>query len=187
MKILQLANKFPYPAKDGGSIATLSMSTTFASLGNETSILAMNTSKHYFPLEDLPESLSGTVEFFATPVNTSISPVKLLQNFLFSRKPYNAIRFISPDFEKRLEALLQEHTYDIIQLEGATTSAVLIALDRQEKGQGELSAIQEVHRDYGIEVFSIITMADLIDYLAGESSFGQHLAAMEDYRSQYGV
>ncbi len=76
---------------------------------------------------------------------------------------------------------------DIIQLEGATTSAVLIALDRQEKGQGELSAIQEVHRDYGIEVFSIITMADLIDYLAGESSFGQHLAAMEDYRSQYGV
>ena len=76
---------------------------------------------------------------------------------------------------------------DIIQAEGATTSAVLIALDRQEKGQGELSAIQEVHRDYGIAVFSIITMADLIDYLEGDDSFGQHLAAMEGYRSQYGV
>jgi len=76
---------------------------------------------------------------------------------------------------------------DIIQAEGAITSAVLIALDRQEKGQGELSAIQEVRHDYGIEVFSIITMADLIDYLAGESSFGQDLVAMEGYRSQYGV
>ncbi len=76
---------------------------------------------------------------------------------------------------------------DIIQAEGAKTSAVLIALDRQEKGRGELSAIQEVNRDYGIDVFSIITMADLIDYLAGQSSFGQHLAAMEDYRSQYGI
>ena len=76
---------------------------------------------------------------------------------------------------------------DIIQAEGATTSAVLIALDRQEKGQGELSAIQKVRRDYGIEVFSIITMADLIDYLVGDDSLGQHLAAMEDYRQVYGI
>ena len=76
---------------------------------------------------------------------------------------------------------------DIIKAEGASTSAVLIALDRQEKGKGELSAIQEVNRDYGIEVFSIITMVDLIDYLAGDESFGEHLGAMEAYRQQYGV
>ncbi len=76
---------------------------------------------------------------------------------------------------------------DIIQAEGATTSAVLIALDRQEKGKSDLSAIQEVNRDYGIDVFSIITMADLIDYLEGDSSFGQHLDAMRAYRSEYGV
>ena len=76
---------------------------------------------------------------------------------------------------------------DIIQAEGAKTSAVLIALDRQEKGKGDLSAIQEVNRDYGIDVFSIITMADLIDYLEGDDSFGEHLGAMRNYRSQYGV
>jgi orotate phosphoribosyltransferase len=76
---------------------------------------------------------------------------------------------------------------DIIQAAGATTSAVLIALDRQEKGKTELSAIQEVKRDYGIDVFSIITMADLIDYLASDDSFAEYLAAMEDYRSQYGI
>ena len=76
---------------------------------------------------------------------------------------------------------------DIIQAEGAKTSAVLIALDRQEKGKGELSAIQEVHRDYGIEVFCIITMADLIDYLEGDDSFGGHLDAMRSYRREYGI
>ena len=66
-------------------------------------------------------------------------------------------------------------------------SAVLIALDRQERGKGELSAIQEVNRDYGIDVFSIITMADLIDYLSTDDSFGQHLKAMKAYRSKYGI
>jgi orotate phosphoribosyltransferase len=76
---------------------------------------------------------------------------------------------------------------EIIQAAGATTSAVLIALDRQEKGKSELSAIQEVNRDYGIDVFSIITMADLIDYLVRDDSLAQHLAAMEDYRRQYGI
>jgi orotate phosphoribosyltransferase len=76
---------------------------------------------------------------------------------------------------------------DIIQDAGAKTSAVMIALDRQEKGKSELSAIQEVKRDYGIDVFSIITMADLIDYLEGDSDFGEHLEAMRDYRSEYGI
>jgi len=76
---------------------------------------------------------------------------------------------------------------DIISNEGASTSAVLIALDRQERGKGELSAIQEVNRDYGIDVFSIITMADLIDYLSTDDSFGQHLEAMKAYRSEYGI
>jgi len=118
MKILQLANKFPYPAKDGGSIATLSMSKTFAALGNETSILAMNTSKHYFPLEDLPSSLSSSIEFQATPVNTSINPVKLTCNFFFSRQPYNASRFVSEAFEDQLRSLLQAQVFDVIQLEG---------------------------------------------------------------------
>ena len=76
---------------------------------------------------------------------------------------------------------------DIIQAEGASTSAVLIALDRQEKGKSDLSAIQEVQRDYGIDVFSIITLADLIEYLDEDSLFSQHLEAMQGYRQQYGI
>ena len=76
---------------------------------------------------------------------------------------------------------------DIIKAEGADTKAVLIALDRQERGKGELSAIQEVRRDYDIDVFSIITMTDLIDYLSGVGGREDHLAAMRAYREEYGV
>ena len=75
----------------------------------------------------------------------------------------------------------------LIEAHGARVCAVTIALDRQEKGKSEFSAIQEVRRDYGIDVFSIITMADLIDYLAIDDSFAEHLNAMQDYRSKYGV
>jgi orotate phosphoribosyltransferase len=76
---------------------------------------------------------------------------------------------------------------EIIKAAGATTSAVMIALDRQEKGQSELSAIQEVQRDYGIDVFSIISMQDVIDYLSADSSAQECLEAMQVYRSQYGI
>jgi len=76
---------------------------------------------------------------------------------------------------------------ELIQAEGAKASAVLIALDRQEKGKSALSAIQEVKRDYNIEVSSIITLTDLIDYLAGDDAFAEQLASMQAYRSQYGI
>jgi orotate phosphoribosyltransferase len=76
---------------------------------------------------------------------------------------------------------------DIIESAGAKTSAVLIALDRQEKGKAELSAIQEVQRDYGINVYSIITMSDLIEYLESNGTATQQLDAMRTYREQYGI
>jgi orotate phosphoribosyltransferase len=63
----------------------------------------------------------------------------------------------------------------------------VIALDRQERGQGELSAVQEVERDYGIPVISVASLTDLIDYLAGHPQLEGNLAAVRDYRARYGV
>ena len=76
---------------------------------------------------------------------------------------------------------------DIIKTQGGEIAGVLIALDRQEKGKAEKSAIQEVQEDYGIPVSSIITMTDLIDYLETDERFKSHLAAMKAYREEYGV
>ena len=75
----------------------------------------------------------------------------------------------------------------LIQAQGASLSGVLIALDRQEKGQGELSAIQEVERDFGTRVVSIICLNDLINYLQGKPELAQYLDAVSAYRAQYGV
>ncbi len=75
----------------------------------------------------------------------------------------------------------------IIQAQGAELAGVLIALDRQERGQGELSAIQEVERDFGTQVISIIGLNDLINYLQGKPELAAHLDAVTAYRAQYGV
>ncbi len=75
----------------------------------------------------------------------------------------------------------------IIQAQGAELAGVLIALDRQERGQGELSAIQEVERDFGTKVVSIIGLNDLINYLQGKPELAAHLDAVTAYRAEYGV
>jgi orotate phosphoribosyltransferase len=76
---------------------------------------------------------------------------------------------------------------EIIDAAGAKAAGVVIALDRQEKGKGELSAIQEVEKNFGLKVASIITLTDLMDYLKGNDSMTEHLEAIEAYRNQYGV
>ena len=75
----------------------------------------------------------------------------------------------------------------IIAAEGGETSSILIALDRQEKGREALSAIQEVQRDFGVSVHSIITMEDLIAYIQTDDNYSRYLDAMRAYRDQYGV
>jgi len=76
---------------------------------------------------------------------------------------------------------------DIILSEGAEPAGVLIALDRQERGRGDLSAVQEVERDFGIPVASIITLADLAAHLAADADDEQRLGALQRYRAEYGV
>lgn len=76
---------------------------------------------------------------------------------------------------------------EIIQNHGAQLSGVLIALDRQEKGQGELSAIQEVERDFGTQVIAIVTLGDVITYLAEQGDQAESLASIKKYRENYGI
>jgi orotate phosphoribosyltransferase len=76
----------------------------------------------------------------------------------------------------------------IIDGQGGSCVGVAVGLDRQERGQGELSAIQEIEQEFDIEVISIVSLQDLIEYLRarGEDT-ADILALMEDYRVSYGV
>lgn len=118
MRILQISNKMPYPAKDGGSIATFSMARAFAGLGHDVTILAMNTSKHYFDPKDIPHEIRQKIRFITVDINTAICAFAALKNLLASDLPYNAQRFITDEFSGRLQRLLKEESFDVIQLEG---------------------------------------------------------------------
>ena len=76
---------------------------------------------------------------------------------------------------------------DIIQASGAEMVGVLIALNRQERGKGELSAIQEVERDYGTQVASIAKLDDLIEFARGDGDMAEALVSMQAYRAEFGV
>lgn len=75
----------------------------------------------------------------------------------------------------------------LIRDAGAQVAAVLIALDRMERGQGECSAVQEVQQKYGVPVLAIANLADLLALLAHDAALQAHLPAVQAYRERYGV
>ena len=75
---------------------------------------------------------------------------------------------------------------DIIAAQNAAPAGVVIALDRQERGQGDLSAIQEVERDYNIPVAAIARLENLVEYLEADSDNSESLERIKQYREQYG-
>lgn len=75
----------------------------------------------------------------------------------------------------------------IIKAQGAQAAGVLIALDRQERGTGALSAIQEVERDFNMPVISIVSLQQVLEYLAQSDALKQYLPAVERYREDYGI
>jgi len=76
---------------------------------------------------------------------------------------------------------------EIIQAAGAELVGVIIALNRQERGQGKLSAIQEIEQQYNIPVTSIVNLDQLIHYLEPQPERAADLAAIKAYRQEYGV
>ena len=76
---------------------------------------------------------------------------------------------------------------ELIRVAGATPCGVVIALDRMERGQGDLSAVQEVQQAYGIPVVAVANLDDLLGYLGDRQELAQNLHAVIRYRQQYGI
>jgi glycosyltransferase involved in cell wall biosynthesis len=119
MQILVLVNKVPYPPRDGGSIATLSLAKQFVKKGHNVSILAMNTHKHYIDPKKIPSEISKNI-----PITTVDTPAKItmygaFKNLIFTKKAYTTERFFTEEFRSSLIEILKAKKYDIIQLEGS--------------------------------------------------------------------
>ena len=76
---------------------------------------------------------------------------------------------------------------DIINAQGARPAGVVIALDRQERGKGKRSAIQEVESDHGLSVAAIVRLAELIDFVRQRGDASAHLQNIEAYQAEYGI
>lgn len=116
MKILQLCKKFPYPQKDGESIAIANLSKSLVELGCEVHLLAMNTSRHYVKLDDIQQETAHYKQVYAVEVDNRLRPLDALNN-LIRGNSYHVCRFESENFEKNLIKLLKQEDYDVIQLE----------------------------------------------------------------------
>jgi glycosyltransferase involved in cell wall biosynthesis len=117
MKILLLCKKFPFPLKDGESIAVHNLSRALCELGCEISLLAMNTSKHYYDLSaGIPPELSHYRQIRTVDLDNRIKLTAAFAN-LFSNKSYHVSRFHSVAYEQVLAEMLTEEDYDLIQLE----------------------------------------------------------------------
>lgn len=116
MKILQLCKKFPFPLKDGESIAVTNLGKSLHELGGEVTLLAMNTRKHFFDTDKLPKDFDHYEAIYTVPVDNRIKAGEALGN-LFSSDSYHISRFVSAPFREKLIQLLKSQTYDVIQLE----------------------------------------------------------------------
>jgi glycosyltransferase involved in cell wall biosynthesis len=125
MKILQLTNKVPYPPRDGGAIASLTLARELSNAGHEVIVLAMNTSKHFLESDQIPSIKISGLRVDIVPVDTRVNWLHALFNLFFSRLPYNAIRFISEDYRTNLKILLAENDFDYIILDQIYTGLYL--------------------------------------------------------------
>ena len=116
MKILFLCKKFPYPLKDGESIAVSNLCKELKALGCDISLLSMNTSKHYSDPNALPPDYNYFTTIHTIDLDNAIRPWKAVASIV-SGESYHIRRFKSGAFRDKLIEILKQNTFDIIQLE----------------------------------------------------------------------
>lgn len=116
MKILFLCKKFPYPLKDGESIAISNLCKELKSMGCDLSLLSMNTSKHYSDPSALPPEYNYFTSIYTVDIDNAIKPWKAIASIV-SGESYHIRRFKSSLFRAKLIEILRHETFDIIQLE----------------------------------------------------------------------
>ncbi|MAT53637.1 MAG: glycosyl transferase family 1 [Saprospirales bacterium] len=143
MRILVLTKKFPYPLKEGEPIAITNLCRSLKAWGAQLTLLAMNTSKHYFDLSKLPAGYDHFEKIHAVDVDNRISAGGALLSLL-KGQPYILSRFQNEDFRQALEKLLTEEKFDIVQIETPYLAAYVPLIRR-------LSSAPIVMRAHNVE------------------------------------
>jgi glycosyltransferase involved in cell wall biosynthesis len=134
MKLLFLTKKFPYPLKDGESQAIHGLTKSLSELGCEVSLLAMNTSKHFFSGPGLPAAMDHYREVRTVAVDNAITPAAALSNLLRGTS-YHISRFDQAGYREALIGWLREEEFDIVQLETLYLAPYLATIRRYSDAQ----------------------------------------------------
>lgn len=124
LKILQITNKAPAPPDDGSSIAVYNMALGLVSNGAHLHLMAVNTKKHFKPVENVLPSFREQTHYKAVAHNTDVSSKGAILNLL-SSESYFVSRFYFAEFERLLVEKLHETDFDIVQIEGVFMAVYL--------------------------------------------------------------
>jgi len=134
MKILQLCRKFPYPLKDGESIAVTSLAKAYRGLGATLTLLSFNTIKHFCEIDKLPSTFNHYEAIHTVYLDNHPEPVGAFLN-LFSKKSYHISRFTTTEFSEALAKVLKNTSFDIIQLESVYFAPYLPLIKKISKSK----------------------------------------------------
>lgn len=145
MRILQICNKAPYPANDGSSIAIYTLACGLADNGAELHLLAINTKKHFKADQDVSPDFKKKTNYKSVYTNANPTVVGALLN-LFSSKSYFVSRFYFKDYKKALIDILQNHEFDVIQIEGVFMAVYYSVIRKYSKAKIVLRAHNVEHQ-----------------------------------------
>jgi polysaccharide biosynthesis protein PslH len=134
MRVLQLCHKIPYPPTDGGSIAMHQITEGLWKENFQVKVIALNLKGCEVCPEDIPTDYRKKASFESQIIDTRIKPWAAFLN-LFTRKSYNVARFFSKEMEQRLERVLREEKFDIIQLEGLYLTPYIPVIRKNSLGK----------------------------------------------------
>lgn len=145
MKVLLLANKVPYPAHDGSSIAIKSMVDGLLQNGADVTLLSLNTHKHYSAPETVEKLRPAQLKLHYQTAQTNISLPGAIYNLL-EGSPYHVSRFKQEAYAQKLEELLRKETFDFIQIESLSMAVYLGLLRKHSQARISLRAHNIEHR-----------------------------------------
>lgn len=128
-----------YPALDGGSIASLNIAKGLSQVGNQITVLAMNTPKHSFDVNKIPTSEKQNINFHTINIDTSVKPIGAIVALL-KNESYNISRFNSKEYKQKLIELLTKENFDIVQLEGLFLAPYINTIRKHSKAKIALRA-----------------------------------------------
>lgn len=135
MKILQISQKIPFPPLDGGSIVINSLTSGLLKAGHSVKMLCMTSPKRAVDPKTISLAYRNSVSLETVPIDTQLKIWPALKNLIFDKESYHTVRFKSPKFAKKLKTVLQNESFDIIQMESIFVSGYLNVIKKYSKAK----------------------------------------------------